>query len=221
MTTNATTLALALAADYAAAQGERAKADGSFLAVCLSWHTAYSAGSWGSIATMTRDAGWGSNTRKTQGVLALGLMVAEHGMPDALTVSGIEEDPDAAPSLLDIERAIAATLAHGGKGSADRVRETIEDAETWEDAARGLVKGKPSRKATAATVKGETTGEDGPDVETVEPAPRRTNAALIADALACIGRVDAETLTETETLALASLVQAVAALGKAYTSRAA
>jgi hypothetical protein len=215
MSANTTTLALSLAADYAAAQGDRAKADGSFLTVCLAWHEAYATGAWGSIATMTRDAGWGSNSRKTQGILMLGLMVAEHGMPDALTVSGVEEDADAAPSLLDVERAIAATLAHGGKGSADRVRETIEDAETWEDAARGLVKGKPSRKTGSTSTRKTVTPPPAP---TVKP---RGNAALIADAIADIARVDAATLTEAETLALATLVQSIAALGKAYTSRAA
>jgi hypothetical protein len=225
MSTTTTTLARTLADAYEVAMRDRAMAEGAYLETCLTWHGAYVTGTWGSVATLAREAGWGNNTRKVQGILMLGLLVSEHGVPDAATVSGIEEADgvEAVPALLDVERAVKATLAHGGKGSADRIREAIEDADTYEDAARALVKGKPSRKASKpATETGtEGAGEGNDDgTETAPEAPKaRGNGALIADALANIERVDPETLTEAETLALASLIQAVAALGKAYQTR--
>lgn len=75
-------------------------------------------------------------------------------------------------------------------------------------------KDRAASKATDETpVTGEETGEEG---ETATPAPTRGNAALIADALAALSRVDAQTMTDEEATALVTLVKQATAMGRAW-----
>lgn len=213
MSTLAST-AQTLATAYETAQADRAKADGRYLAVTASWAEAIAVGTV-SYAALVKATPSLRNVREAQRVALLGASVREHGLPEAI-------DPG---EVATVEAAIGGVLGHYGRGAVDAIREAIEEADDLTEAWQAVValseEVKRTRRGTASTAKDETTGENGPDVETVEPAPRRTNAALIADAMADIARVDASTLTEAETLALAGLVQAIAALGKAYTTRAA
>lgn len=84
------------------------------------------------------------------------------------------------------------------------------------DKARASRKRK-DRKRQEETDETPVTGEETPDEgETATPAPTRANAALIADALAAIARVDAETMTDEEATALATLVRQATAMGRAW-----
>ena len=84
------------------------------------------------------------------------------------------------------------------------------------DKARASRKRK-DRAASKATGETPVTGEEAPDEgETATPAPTRANAALIADALAALARVDAGTMTEEEAAALTTLVRQATAKGRAW-----
>ena len=62
---------------------------------------------------------------------------------------------------------------------------------------------------------GEETGE-GDRVDLAETPPTRGNAALIADAMSALARVDALTMTDEEAAALASLSKQATATGRAW-----
>lgn len=84
------------------------------------------------------------------------------------------------------------------------------------DKARASRKRK-DRATNKATDETPDTGEETPDEgETATPAPTRGNAALIADALAALARVNVETMTDEEATALASLVKQATAMGRAW-----
>jgi hypothetical protein len=211
-TTTTTTLARTLADAYETAQTDRAKADGAYLTVAMSWHRALTEGAvtYGALVKATPSL---KNVREAQRVALLGESIAEHGMPEGI-------DPG---DVATVEAAIGTILGHYGRGAVEAVREAIAEGdditEAWEAILALRAEVTRRRKAEKpATEAPETTEAEG--AETAPEAPKaRGNGALIADALANIERVDPETLTEAETLALASLIQAVAALGKAYQTR--
>lgn len=73
------------------------------------------------------------------------------------------------------------------------------------------------RKDRAASKATPETGEETPDEsETATPAPTRGNAALIADALAALSRVNVETMTDEEATALVTLVKQATAMGRSW-----
>lgn len=84
------------------------------------------------------------------------------------------------------------------------------------DKARASRKRKDKATSKATDVSPET-GEETPDEgEEATPAPTRGNAALIADALAALARVDAETMTDEEAAALTTLVRQATSMGRAW-----
>lgn len=207
-----TITAQALAQAYETAQANRAIADGAYLTVTVSIAQALAEGTV-SYAALVKATPSLRNVREAQRVALVGESIIDHGMPEGI-------DPG---EVALVESAIGTVLGHYGPGAVDAIREAIALAddltEAWEAIAALRDETARKRKGKAQAAQDETTGESVPDegetADAPETAPRRSNGALIADALAAIGRVDASTLTESETLALASLIQAVAALGKA------
>ena len=72
------------------------------------------------------------------------------------------------------------------------------------------------RKDRAASKATPETGEETPDEGETATPPTRGNAALIADALAALARVNVETMTDEEATALATLVRQATAMGRAW-----
>lgn len=218
LTTTTTTCtesaALAVIAQRDKALAAGARADGLLLKACAAWWTALEVEGTTTYEAVVAHAPDMDNTRDVQRVAYLGLVIVEHGMPQAIARGEVDR------LLRTIGGILGATKHGGGTGA---IRAAVEDATDADDAIEAIRAlsaqvNKARREAGKAdTESGQGEGQGG----TAEPAPRRTNAALIADAMADIARVDASTLTEPETLALAGLVQAIAALGKAYTARAA
>jgi hypothetical protein len=215
----ATAAAILATREKALASG--ARADGALMKAAKGFWYALETEGTTTYAEVIRQAADLDNTRDVQRVAYLGLIVAEHGCP-TLPRGGVDR-------LLKTLGGILGNAKDGG--GTEAIRACVEDADDADEAvaliqetSRQVNATRREREAEAArrkagqteTPEGETEGTEGDGTETAPEAPKaRGNAALIADALAAIGRVNAETLTEAETLALASLIQAVAALGKA------
>jgi hypothetical protein len=208
-TTTTTAAAVIAQRDKALAAG--ARADGLLLKAACAWWTALEVEATTTYEAILSQAPDMDNTRDVQRVAYLGMIVAEHGMPKAIKRGEVDR------LLKTLGGILGASKFGGGTGSIRAAVEEAVDADDAIEAIRALSArvNKARREAGTTTTGGSVTP---PPTPTVKP---RGNAALIADAIADIARVDAATLTEAETLALASLVQSIAALGKAYTSRAA
>lgn len=112
----------------------------------------------------------------------------------------------------------AASAVYNAAESRAEWDEALEDAEDRADAIETLLTVAASAREADRTRKGSGsgTGKKAPKTPAAPVVKARGNGALIADALAALKRVEVETLTEAEAMALAALVAEAQRMGRAF-----